>query len=265
MEVVFHLAAVHGGRGYIETHQSACATNFVLDGAVMLAASEQGIEKFVFASSGCVYPMDLQSDPEKEVFLRETSVTPPYDADNLYGWAKLMAELTLRAYCQDRGMPAAICRYFTVYGPRGSEGHAVHAMMGRAYLKQDPFEIWGDGRQVRNWTYVDDVVRGTILAAEKINDATAINLGTEERVTVVEAAKLICAAFDHEPQFRFLPDMPVGPVNRVASNSRARELLGWSPLVDFREGVARTIDWYRSTHSTETVSENLSHRLLERA
>ena len=265
MEVVFHLACDHGGRGYIDTHQSSCSTNLILDGAVILAAHREGISKFVLASSGCVYPMSLQADANAEVYLHEDSVKPPYDSDNLYGWAKLMAELTLRAYHEEHGLPSAICRYFTVYGPRGNEGHAVHALIARAYLHQDPFEIWGDGTQVRNWTYIDDVVKGTILAAENISDATAINLGTEERVTVLEAAQRICAGFEHNPQFRFLRDMPVGPLNRVADNTRAKDLLGWEPKVAFAEGISHTIQWYRDTYTTEQVGKNLPRLLLERA
>src|SRR6266850_721013 len=108
MSVVFHLAADHGGRGYVELHQSACALNMMLD-------------QLVFDASGCVYPNELQTDPSRAVYLTEDLVGPPYDADNMYGWAKLMGEMTLKAYCRDHGLKAAACRYFTVYGDRGHE------------------------------------------------------------------------------------------------------------------------------------------------
>ena len=114
-----------------------------------------------------VYPNGLQADPSQVLYLGEDMVGPPYDADNMYGWAKLMAEMTLRAYYKDWGMKSACCRYFTVYGPRGVENHAVIAMIARAYIGQDPFVVWGTGEQIRNWTYVDDIVEGTIRAAEK--------------------------------------------------------------------------------------------------
>lgn len=264
VDVVFHLAADHGGRGYITRHQAACATNFLLDGSVIMAAHEVGVRKFVLASSGCVYPTHLQANAAKEVYLHEDMVRPPYDADNTYGWAKLMAELTLKAYYVEHGLPSAACRYFTVYGPRGGESHAIHAMIARAYLRQDPFDIWGDGRQVRNWTYVDDIVRGTILAAERIGDASAVNLGTRMGVTVLAAARAICDHFGYQPYFRFLPDMPTGPVNRVADDSRARELLGWRPETSFAEGIAHTVDWYCRTHAREEVNESLPRLLLQR-
>jgi nucleoside-diphosphate-sugar epimerase len=96
VNVVFHLAADHGGRGYIDWHQAATATNLALDAVVFLAAHEAGVDKVVFASSGCVYPEHLQSDPDAVLYLREDLVRPPYDADNTYGWAKLMGEVALK-------------------------------------------------------------------------------------------------------------------------------------------------------------------------
>ncbi|MEM2045959.1 MAG: NAD-dependent epimerase/dehydratase family protein, partial [Candidatus Bathyarchaeia archaeon] len=101
IEIVFHLAADHGGRGYVDLHQAGPASNLFLDGLIFWEARRAGVEKVVFASSGCVYPNYLQTDPSKEIYLTEDLVRPPYDADNMYGWAKLMAELTLKAYYRE--------------------------------------------------------------------------------------------------------------------------------------------------------------------
>ena len=264
IDIVFHLAAAHGGRGYVDLHQAEPATNLFLDGLVFWEAYKAGVEKIVYASSGCVYPNFLQSDPNKEVYLTEDLVKPPYDADNMYGWAKLMAELTLKAYYKEYGMKAASCRYFTVYGPRGVENHAVIAMIAKAFIGQNPFEVWGDGTQVRNWTYVDDIVRGTILAAEKIDDGTAVNLGTMERVRVIDAVKMVLEYTGHKAEIKLRPDMPTGPLNRVADNSLAKKLLGWEPRVPFREGLKRTIDWYFATKDREQVRKILNRMLTER-
>ncbi len=264
VQIVFHLAADHGGRGYVDTHQAGPASNLLLDGLVFWEARRAGVEEIVFASSGCVYPNFLQSDPDREVYLSEDLVKPPYDADNMYGWAKLMGELTLKAYHREHGVRTASCRYFTVYGPRGVENHAVIAMIAKAFVKQDPFEVWGDGTQVRNWTYIDDIVRGTVLAAEKISDGTAVNLGTMERVRVIDAVKMVLEYSNHRAEVKFLPDMPVGPLNRVADNSLATELLGWEAQVPFSEGLRRTIDWYFSTKDRNQVRAVLNRMLLER-
>lgn len=264
VDVVFHLAAIHGGRGYVDLHQALCAQNLAMDGMLVKAAHEAGVEKFVFASSGCVYPNHLQTDVTKELYLTEEMVGPPYDADNMYGWAKLMTEMTLRAYHQDFGFKSASCRFFTVYGERGVENHAVIAMIARAFVRQDPFEVWGDGTQVRNWTYVGDIVRGMVLAAEKIDDGTAVNLGTEERTRVIEAVHEVLRVTGHQAEIKLLTHMPTGPLNRVASNRLARELLDWAPEMKFMDGLHRTIDWYFSTHQRETVGGYLGKMLTER-
>ncbi len=264
IQVVFHLAADHGGRGYVDLHQAGPASNLFLDGLVIWEAQKAGVEKVVFASSGCVYPNFLRSNPDEEVYLTEDVVKPPYDADNMYGWAKLMPELTLQAYHKEYGLKAASCRYFTVYGPRGVENHAVIAMIARAFVGQNPFEVWGDGSQIRNWTYVDDIVNGTILAAEKIDDGTAINLGTMERVQVIDAVRMVLEYTNQQAEIKFLHDMPTGPLNRVADNSLAKKLLDWEPQVLFRDGLQRTIEWYFSTKDKEQVKAILEGMLTER-
>lgn len=264
IDVVFHLAADHGGRGYVDLHQAGPASNLFLDGLVFWEAVKAGVEKVVYASSGCVYPNYMQTDPHKEIYLREEDVKPPHDADNMYGWAKLMAELTLQAYHREHKLGAASCRYFTVYGPRGVENHAVIAMIARAFVGQNPFEVWGNGQQIRNWTYVDDIVSGTILAAEKINDGTAINLGTMERVRVIDAVRMVLEYSGHKAEIRLRPDMPTGPVNRVADNKLAKQLLGWEPKTPFREGLRKTMDWYFASRSKEEVRGVLEEMLTGR-
>jgi nucleoside-diphosphate-sugar epimerase len=264
MQVVFHLAADHGGRGYVDLHQVPCATNMVLDGNLFLAAERAGVEKLVYASSGCIYPNFLQDDPSETVYLTEEMAGPPYDADNLYGWAKLMGEMTLREFARERGMKTASCRYFTVYGERGKEDHAVIAMIARAFVGQDPFVVWGTGEQIRNWTYISDIVEGTILAAERIDDGTAVNLGTMERTRVLDAVKEVMAYTGHQADIALHPEMPTGPMNRVADNSLAKELLGWEPLVSFTEGLHRTIDWYFATKDRAEVAARLETALIER-
>jgi nucleoside-diphosphate-sugar epimerase len=264
MDVVFHLAAIHGGRGYVDLHQAACSQNLAMDGMLVKAAHEAGVGKFVFASSGCVYPNYLQQDVSKELYLTEEMVGPPYEADNMYGWAKLMTEMTLRAYARDFGLKSASCRFFTVYGERGVENHAVIAMIARAFVRQNPFEVWGDGTQIRNWTYVGDIVSGMALAAEKIDDGTAVNLGTEERTRVIDAVREVLRYTGHEAEIKLLPHMPTGPLNRVASNQLAKDLLGWEPQMKFMDGLHRTIDWYFASRQPEVVNGYLEEMLTER-
>jgi nucleoside-diphosphate-sugar epimerase len=264
MDVVFHLAAIHGGRGYVDLHQAECAKNLTLDGMLINAAQRARVGKFVFASSGCIYPLNIQQDLSQELYLTEDMAGPPCDADGMYGWAKLMAEMTLRAFHKTYGMRSASCRLFTVYGERGVENHAVMAMIARAFSGQDPFEVWGDGTQVRNWTYVGDIVDGMMLSAERIDDASAVNLGTTERVSVLEAVREVLAHTGHRAEIKLRPDMPTGPLNRIADNRLAERLLGWSPTMKFKDGLHRTIDWYFSTKNRDHVRSYLDRMLTER-
>jgi nucleoside-diphosphate-sugar epimerase len=264
MDIVFHLAADHGGRGYVDLHQAACATNLLLDGLVFRACLKARVGKVVYASSGCVYPNYMQADPNEMIYLTEDKVGPPCDADNTYGWAKLMGEMTLQAFYRDWGLKSASLRYFTVYGNRGHENHAVIAMIARAFVRQDPFIVWGNGEQIRNWTHISDIVEGTLLAAERINDGTAINLGTMERIKVIDAVHEVLRYAGHRAKIEFHPEMPTGPMNRVADNTLAKNLLGWEPQVKFMEGLRQTVDWYFAHKRVDEVRAILDYRLTER-
>lgn len=261
---VFHLAADHGGRGYIDLHQAACATNLALDGLVIRAAQRAGVEHLTYASSGCVYPTSLQADPSAAIYLTEDLVEPPYEADGMYGWAKLMGELTLAANAQDHGFRSAVVRYFTVYGERCTESHAVIAMIARARAGEDPFVVWGTGEQIRNWTYVGDIVEGTLRASEYVDDATPVNLGTTERIRVLDAARMILEGVGHRAEIVCDPDRPTGPYNRVADHRRARTLLDWPEPLPFVEGLERTIDWYLREHDVDQARRSLASRQTER-
>ena len=254
VDVVFHLAADHGGRGYVDLHQYDCSTNFGLDAGLFAAALRAEVETVSFASSGCIYPLHLQTDVNEILYLTEDKAGPPYEPDGLYGMAKLAGELTLQALHREHGMKTSSCRYFTVYGPRGVENHAVIAMIARAFLRQDPFEVWGNGEQIRNWTYVADIAEGTIRASERIEDGTPINLGTMERVRVLDAVHMVCELAGFTPQIQLQPDKPTGPMNRVAENSLAKQLLAWEPGTPFADGLRSTYDWYVANKRPEDVA-----------
>jgi UDP-glucose 4-epimerase len=163
------------------------------------------------------------------------------DATFCYGWAKLMGEMTLKSYYQDWGMQCASCRYFTLYGERGHENHAVIAMIARAFVGQNPFVVWGAGEQVRNWAHVSDIARGTILAADKIDDGSPVNLATMERTGVIDAVQEVLRYTGHRAEIELHPEMPTGPMDRVADNALAKRCVGESQ-VKFVDSLHRTID-----------------------
>jgi UDP-glucose 4-epimerase len=270
-EVVFHLANIHGGRGFIESHPGEIAQNFLIDGNVFFAAQKNQVDRVCFASSACVYPTDLQTLSAKSSsrYLSEEMADPfligGANADGVYGWAKFMGELSLKSYFEQFGLKGVSCRLFTVYGPRENESHAIIAFIAKALLQQDPFEIWGSGQQDRNFTYVSDVVDGLILSTARITDGSSINVGTDEITTVVDAAKIICEIVGHSPaEIFFDTSKPEGVAARAASVEKAKEYLQWQPTVTFAEGIRETIEWYSSHVNLDELRNSFERKLLER-
>lgn len=254
VDVVFHLAATHGGRGYIATHPADVCSNFAIDHHVYEAACRGGVDRVVFASSACVYPPRLQSTYGSEYRLKEedcdvSRLDEPLSADLEYGWAKLMGEVQLNAFIKQYGLKGCSVRFVTAYGPRENETHAIIALIYKAFEQMDPYVIWGTGEQDRDFTYVDDIVSGTILAAEKVTDGTSINLGTGRRYKLKDVADLIFKIMGFYPK-KLLFDIskPTGVVSRALDISRAKRLLGWEPRFTLEEGLKRTIEWYVKTH-----------------
>lgn len=265
MDIVFHLAAQHGGRGYVASHAVELYDNLSLDATIFRACSQQHVEKVIFSSSACAYPVELQTDVNELLYLKEDMIDYRHmkDADGPYGREKLLGEMMLDAYIERGDFAGCSTRSFTVYGPLMNESHAIAALIAKFMVKQNPLEIWGDGNQIRNWTYVEDNVQGALLAAEHLNRG-AINIGIEDRFNPVVAYIKIGEIFGWHPDtIDFQTDKPVGPANRVA-DATAIKALGWKPSVTFEEGLRRTIDWYISTHKVEELQENLERKLTER-
>ena len=269
IEVVFHLAAAHGGRGYIDTHPVQCCTNMALDQTVFEEAYDAGVERTCFASSACVYPSYLQEETGSTYLLKEEDADPfvrdKAFADLEYGWAKLMAEMTLRAYHRQQGMKTASVRIFTAYGPRENETHAVIALIVKALIQQDPYVIWGTGKQDRNFTYVSDITNALVRAATRIEDGSPLNAGRDDRITIDEASELIFDIVGWKPRIiKHDLSKPQGVASRAADLSRSKKILGWEPETSYREGFKRTIEWYLANRNIRQLKLNLDKLLLER-
>lgn len=268
-KVVFHLAAIHGGRGFIDTHPADCCQNFAIDQAVFEACRNAGVDRICFASSACVYPTYLQAKEGSSYLLKESDADPfeqgKANADLEYGWSKLMAEMALKAYHRQYGLKTSSLRIFTAYGPRENETHAIIALIARAFIRSDPYEIWGTGEQDRNFTYVQDIVDAMVLASERIDDGAPINAGRNDRITINAAAELVFEIMSWKPK-RIVHDVskPQGVASRAADLTRASSLLGWEPKITYRDGFGRTINWYITTHDQSTLTRRLGKLLFER-
>lgn len=245
VDAVFHLAARHGGRGFIDSHPVACAANAALDAHVFAAAARQGAASVVFTSSACAYPLDLLEGSGPSGGLRE--VDAGFDvrggafADGEYGWAKLYGELQLAAHVKEGHFSGAAARLFNAYGPRENESHAIVALIQRALGHEDPFTVWGDGTQRRAFTHVDDIVTGLCLAAT-VDGFEVFNVGASSTVTIDELCDLIFDEVGWRPiTVHHDPTKPVGALVRLADTSKLRSAFGWEPSVPLPVGLATTI------------------------
>jgi UDP-glucose 4-epimerase len=128
----------------------------------------------------------------------------------------------------------------------------------------DPYVIWGSGEQDRNFTHVDDIVEGMLLAVEKVTDTSAVNIGTEEHIQVKQVAEMIHALTGFRPKaVKFDITKPIGVFSRAAELSRTRKILEWEPKIAFSEGLRRTVEWYFTTHHQESVRKTLETKLRE--
>ncbi len=270
-DVIFHLAAAHGGRGYIATHPVECSNNLVIDSTVFKAAHINKVDRVCFASSGCVYPMDLQVKPidNKYIYLNEDMVDPFVNGkcapDLEYGLAKLAGETALKAYNKQHGLKGVSCRFMVAYGERENESHAVIALIAKSLIGQDPFEIWGDGNQDRSFVYVKDIAKGLIKSSEIITDCSAINIGTDLHTKIIDLVKIISDCTNNHPdEFFFNLNKPVGAYSRAVDVSKMKEKLNWVPETSVEEGIKKTVDWYSKTKDIDYIRNNLDKLLHER-
>jgi GDP-D-mannose 3', 5'-epimerase len=247
IDEVYNLAADMGGIGYITAFHADIARNNILINAHMLeAARQQQVKRFLFSSSACVYAQSKQKDADVTP-LTEDDVFPA-DPERGYGWEKLYAEELCRYYGQDYRFETRIVRFHNVYGPLGTydggKEKAPAAISRKVALAPDggEIEVWGDGHQTRSFMYVDDCVEGLIrIMASDYCDA--LNLGTDELVTIDELVDLVCEIAGKRLTKRHNLKGPQGVRGRNSDNSRLRKVLGWEPSILLRQGLSITYPW----------------------
>ena len=270
-EVVFHLAAIHGGRGFIETQQRSILANLAIDNNVFSSAVDYGVERIVHASSACAYPIDLQSRDDVLLLLSEdqASMDTPSASfpDGVYGWAKLMGEYQLQTQVQGTSTRGRSARIFTAYGERENESHAAVALIAKALLKMDPFPIWGTGKQTRNFTYVADTVCGLLLLSIDPSPESfdVFNIGTSDHVRVLDFVDQVFTRCQWTPgELDLQLERPVGVASRASNNAKMLESFGWCPSVQVATGIDRTVNWYEKRQDRPKSARELELMLMVR-
>ena len=244
---VYNLAADMGGIGYITASLADIARNNILINAHMLEASHRnGVRRFLFSSSACVYAHNKQVNADVTPLKEEDAY--PAAPEPGYGWEKLFAEELCRYYWKDHSFETRIVRFHNVYGPLGAyEGgkeKAPAAISRKVALAEDgcDIEIWGDGEQTRSFMHIDDCVEGLIRLMNS-EYREPLNLGTEQMVTINHLVDIIGSIAGKKLKKQHDLSKPQGVRGRNSDNSRLRKVLGWEPSILLEEGLIETYRW----------------------
>jgi UDP-glucuronate decarboxylase len=248
-DAVFHLASPASPPGYVNFPIQTMRVNSEGTRRLLEFAAQAGA-RFLYASTSEAYGDPLEH-PQREDYRGNVSSTGPrsmYDESKRYGEALTMA------FVRSRGVQGRIVRIFNTYGPRSDplDGRLVPNFMMQA-LRGEPLTVYGDGSQTRSLCYVDDTVAGLVATiSEPATVGEVINIGNPDEHTILEYARMIQALAGRSPAIQFT-EQAVGddPQRRRPDISKARDLLGWEPLVSLDDGLQRTFDWFRSTAGEE--------------
>jgi GDP-D-mannose 3',5'-epimerase len=252
---VFNMAADMGGMGFIQSNHSIILYNNTMISFNMLEAARiNGVQRFFFASSACIYPEGKQTNTENPG-LKESDAWPaePQDA---YGLEKLSTEELCKHYTKDFGMFCCSGRFHNVYGPHGTwcggREKSPAAFCRKVIASDTEFEMWGDGEQTRSFTYIDDCVDGVLKLME--SDITEpINIGSDHMISMNDMAKLIMSFEGKNLPIKHIPG-PEGVRGRNSDNTFVREHLGWEPTTKLEDGLKVTYEWIKEQMKDKDVT-----------
>jgi GDP-D-mannose 3',5'-epimerase len=260
---VFNLAADMGGMGFIESNKALCMLSVLINTHLLLAAREQGVERYFFASSACVYAADKQTSTHIAP-LREADAYPAMPEDG-YGWEKLFSERMCRHFFEDFGLVTRVARYHNVYGPHGTyDGgrEKAPAAICRKVIEaklsgSGEIEIWGDGQQTRSFMFIDDCVYGTRLLMQS-EVAEPINVGSAQLVTVDELVSIVEEIAGVTLRRRYNRDAPQGVRGRNSDNTLIERYLEWQPAISLEEGLEKTYTWIHDQMTAVAARERVA-------
>jgi GDP-D-mannose 3', 5'-epimerase len=267
---VYALAADMGGMGFISANNALILyNNALINFHTMEAARQNGVTRYLYTSSACVYPEYLQTDAEVKP-LKESDAYPaqPQDA---YGWEKLITENLAQHYRKDYGFETRIVRFHNIFGDEGTwEGGrekapaAMCRKVAYAKLTGNPvIEIWGDGEQTRSFCYIDDCVEG-IYKLMRSDYHEPLNLGQDRMVTINQLADIVAKIAGTEIEHKHIPG-PQGVRGRNSDNTQLRAVLNWEPEISLEAGLTRTYRWIEDQVRMKLENEKVTPRPLAMA
>jgi GDP-D-mannose 3', 5'-epimerase len=257
---VLNLASDMGGMGFIETHKAECMLSVLINTHMLVAARDAGAERYLYASSACVYAAEKQTDTAVTA-LRESDAYPAMPEDG-YGWEKLFGERMCRHFMEDFGISVRVPRFHNVYGAYGTydggREKAPAAICRKVIQSQldgtNAIEIWGDGKQTRSFTYIDDTIDGIFRLLES-DVSEPINIGSSQLVTINELVDIAEGIAGVKLARNYKLDAPQGVRGRNSDNTLILEKLGWEPSTTLEAGLAKTYEWIRAQLTSGATDE----------
>ena len=257
IDYVFMCAANSSGAAVMATQPLVHLTpNVVMNAQMLAAAYESGVSKFCFISSNTVYP--VTDHPVKE----EEAGFEYFEKYFIVGWMKRFSEIMCEMYSEkiQNKMSTLVVRPGNLYGPFDkfdpAESKVVAALIRRAVERQDPFAVWGDGYDVKDFLYIDDFVSGLLQAFAHPGIVGPVNIASGSAVTVRELLRVILdESGHHDATVIFDPSKPTMIPFRKINISKVRELVGWQPETPLSDGIRLTVDWYRESMNLKQANE----------
>lgn len=262
IDEVYALAADMGGMGFISAHHAQILyNNSLINLHTLEAAKTNGVKRYLYTSSACIYPEHLQEETNIKPLKEEDAY--PAQPQDAYGWEKLISEILCMHYRNDYGIETRTVRFHNIFGEKGTwEGgreKAPAAMCRKIALAKltgnHEIEIWGDGEQTRSFCYINDCLEG-IYRLMKSDFHEPLNLGQDRMVTINQLADIIAEIADVNISKKHI-DGPQGVRGRNSDNDKLREVLGWEPEISLEEGLKTTYKWIEQQVREKLEKENL--------
>lgn len=257
-DLVYNFAADMGGMGFIEHNKALCMLSVLINTHLLVAARDAGVERFFFASSACVYNAEKQKSPDVTP-LKEEDAYPAMPEDG-YGWEKLFSERMCQNFAEDFGLECRVARFHNVYGPHGAyEGgrEKAPAAICRKVIEAkqsglNEIDIWGDGKQTRSFTFIDDCLKGIhLLMGSDVREP--LNIGSSELVSINGLVNIVEEIAGVKLKRTYDLSAPKGVNGRNSDNTKIRRHFGWEPVTPLRVGMAKTYDWIESQMLARSV------------
>lgn len=263
IDEVYALAADMGGMGFISSnHSQILHNNILINVHTIEAARENGVKRYLYTSSACVYPEYKQLEANIAPLKEEDAY--PAQPQDAYGWEKLVTERLCTHYDEEFDMEVRIVRFHNIFGPLGTwEGgreKAPAAMCRKvavASLTGNPeVEIWGDGEQTRSFCYIDDCITG-LYKLMRSDYSEPLNLGQDRMVTINQLVDIVADIAEINVKKKHI-EGPQGVRGRNSDNTKLREVLGWEPEISLEDGLTQTYQWIKAQLQEKQEAETLA-------